>query len=43
MDKPNDAGLHETLKTKMQDHFDYEQAEFLKIPNFEETLTSCRC
>merc|ERR1711971_1245682 len=36
VDKPDDAGLYEALKTMMADHFVYEQAEFLKIPNFEE-------
>merc|ERR1712172_472052 len=36
VDKPDDAGLYDALKTMMADHFVYEQAEFLKIPNFEE-------
>jgi len=36
VDKPDDAGLYDTLKKLMGDHFVYEQAEFLKIPNFEE-------
>merc|ERR1719285_694436 len=36
VDKPDDAGLYDALKKLMADHFVYEQAEFLKIPNFEE-------
>ena len=36
VDKPDDAGLYDTLKKLMGDHFTYEQSEFLKIPNFEE-------
>ena len=36
VDKPDDAGLYDTLKKLMAEHFAYEQSEFMKIPNFEE-------
>jgi len=36
VDHPDDAEKYEHLKKVMKDHFDYEEGEFKKIPNFEE-------
>jgi len=36
VEKPDDAGLYDTLKKLLKDHFVYEQSEFQRIPNFEE-------
>jgi len=36
VDHPDDAEKYEHLKKVMKEHFDYEEGEFKKIPNFEE-------
>ena len=36
VDHPEDAEKYDYLKKMMQEHFDYEEGEFKKIPNFEE-------